>query len=197
MAHQTATDLLVLHGIRLRGFADADAIAETTGVAPDLIAEPLGAAAVDGLVVRRQGRISGWTLTSGGREEHERRLRADVTEASCDDVLEDAYGGFLQVNDRFKEVCTAWQLEGRPERCVDELGEIHAVAVEVTGRLAASMLRYTPYRRRLDSAIDRLRAGDGDALTKPLSGSYHDVWMELHQDLLLTLGRERTPADGA
>jgi len=197
MVHQTATDLLVLHGIRLRGFADADAIAETTGLAPDEIDEPLGAATVDGLVVRREGRISGWTLTSEGREEHTRRLRADVTDASCDDVLEDAYGGFLEVNDRFKEVCTAWQLEGRPPRCVDELGAIHAVAVELTERLAASMLRYTPYQRRFDSAIDRLRAGDGDAFTKPLSGSYHDVWMELHQDLLLTLDRERTAADGA
>lgn len=197
MAHQTATDLLVLHGIRLRGFADADAIAETTGLAPHEIDEPLGTAAVDGLVVHREGRISGWTLTSEGREEHKRRLRYDMADASCDDVLEDAYGGFLRINDRFKEVCTAWQLEGRPPQCVDELGAIHDAAVELTGRLAASMLRYEPYQRRFDSAIDRLRAGDGDAMTKPLSGSYHDVWMELHHDLLLTLGRARTAADGA
>ena len=34
------------------------------------------------------------------------------------------------------------------------------------------------------------------SLTKPLTGSYHDVWMELHEDLLLTLGlaREDAPA---
>lgn len=25
--------------------------------------------------------------------------------------------------------------------------------------------------------------------------SYHDIWMELHQDLLLTTGREREAAD--
>jgi len=29
-----------------------------------------------------------------------------------------------------------------------------------------------------------------------MSGSYHDLWMELHQDLMCTLGRERTAADG-
>ena len=31
----------------------------------------------------------------------------------------------------------------------------------------------------------------------PLSDSYHDVWMQLHEDLLLTLGRDRSTADGS
>jgi hypothetical protein len=29
-----------------------------------------------------------------------------------------------------------------------------------------------------------------------MSASYHDVWMELHEDFLLTLGRDREAADG-
>ena len=36
-----------------------------------------------------------------------------------------------------------------------------------------------------------LRAGDGRYAASPRIDSLHQVWFELHQDLLLTLGRER------
>jgi hypothetical protein len=29
-----------------------------------------------------------------------------------------------------------------------------------------------------------------------LTRSYHDVWMELHEDFLVTLARDRSAADG-
>ena len=44
---------------------------------------------------------------------------------------------------------------------------------------------------RFEHAYARVAAGDTDYFTKPLIGSYHDVWMELHEDLLTTLGIER------
>ena len=50
---------------------------------------------------------------------------------------------------------------------------------------------------RFSTALERLRAGDTDAFTRPLTDSYHDVWMQLHEDLLLTMGRERSSADGS
>jgi hypothetical protein len=34
-------------------------------------------------------------------------------------------------------------------------------------------------------------AGDHDWFTKPMHPSYHSSWFELHEDLLVTLGRER------
>jgi hypothetical protein len=40
-------------------------------------------------------------------------------------------------------------------------------------------------------AYDRLIGGDVRWLTTPMIGSYHDVWMELHEDLLMTLGLTR------
>ena len=36
-----------------------------------------------------------------------------------------------------------------------------------------------------------------DAVAKPLSGSYHDVWMELHEDLILTQGIDRAEEGSA
>ena len=38
-------------------------------------------------------------------------------------------------------------------------------------------------------------AGDHDRMTKPLNNSYHDIWMEMHEDLIATLGLKRTEAD--
>jgi hypothetical protein len=33
--------------------------------------------------------------------------------------------------------------------------------------------------------------GDHQLFTGVMCGSYHDVWMELHEDLILTLGIDR------
>ena len=55
-------------------------------------------------------------------------------------------------------------------------------------------LRFTdtkPYRTRLDVCVTRLSDGDQTAFTAVMAESYHTVWFEMHQDLLLTLGRER------
>ena len=44
----------------------------------------------------------------------------------------------------------------------------------------------------LRSALERLVDGDTDWFTKPTIPSYHTVWFELHEDLLVTLGIERS-----
>ncbi len=51
--------------------------------------------------------------------------------------------------------------------------------------------RYSNYRRRFDTAIDRLAAGELDYFTKPIISSYHTIWFELHEDLLATLNLNR------
>jgi hypothetical protein len=68
--------------------------------------------------------------------------------------------------------------------------------VPLLGGLAGALHRFVRYPVRLHSAFERFQGGDRDALARPLSGSYHDVWMELHQDLLVSLGRQRAEADG-
>ena len=57
--------------------------------------------------------------------------------------------------------------------------------------------RYGPRLRR---AVERVEAGDGEWFTKPSLPSYHSVWFELHEDLLSTLGLDRSaesPSGGA
>lgn len=61
---------------------------------------------------------------------------------------------------------------------------------------ASAAARFTSYGPRLEGALERFRDGDDRALVGVMKESYHDVWMELHHDLLAIQGRERSTADG-
>jgi pyruvate,orthophosphate dikinase len=45
--------------------------------------------------------------------------------------------------------------------------------------------------RRLRRALAEIRAGDDTMVAAPIKDSYHTVWFELHEDLLLLANRER------
>ena len=96
-----------------------------------------------------------------------------------------------------KQLTTDSQLGAVAEEVVlARLEEVHGRVSEVLSTAAASAPRFAVYDERFSAALRRVRDGDAGALAKPMSGSYHDVWMELHEDLLAMLGEERTEADG-
>lgn len=199
-------DLLVLHTLRLRGFADVDTVADYTGLELTAVATLLEAAGRRGLAVERTGRISGWTLTPDGRALHEELLAQDLAARGCRAAVQAADEAFLALNEAFKIVCTKWQLrdgllndhgdERYDDEVIDELEVIHPRVAAITDAVAAELPRFARYARGFDAALSRLRAGETRAFATPLSSSYHDYWMELHQDLMSTLGRERSAADG-
>jgi hypothetical protein len=51
------------------------------------------------------------------------------------------------------------------------------------------------YGARLTNALDRALAGDV-ALVADDMESYHNVWFQLHEDLLATIGRSREEERG-
>ena len=70
-----------------------------------------------------------------------------------------------------------------------------AVSVE-TGELvvegfAGSITRFDSYHRRLTASLNRLEGGETRMFTGVMCNSYHDVWMELHEDLVQLLGIDR------
>jgi hypothetical protein len=79
---------------------------------------------------------------------------------------------------------------------IRELGSLHERTLSLTRDLAGELGRFARYEREFDAAWRRLSGGDRRAFAAPMSASYHDLWMELHQDLMCTLGRARTAADG-
>ncbi len=204
VGERASVRLVVLHGLRVKGFAEAPALADFAGLGEQEVTDVLEALSVAGLAAHREGAIGGWHLTPAGRAEHAAELAADVAGSATRPQVDAGYERFADLDRAVKVVCTAWQVRDLAAgvvndhsdadydaAVVDQLAMIHATAGDVVDSLTAAMARFRPYRRRLDAAYERVQAGDRDALTKPLSGSYHDVWMELHEDLLLTLGMER------
>lgn len=186
----------VLHALRVKGFASVGSIADFSGLRVDIVQPSLAAAAEQGWAVFRDGRLSGWKLTPSGTEVQLARVAAELSNAGCRRAIEAADARFVDLNGQMKALFTDWQLRGQPAECVRSLARVHPTIVGLCDELGHGLSRFNMYSARFASALERLQAGDNDAFTMPLTGSYHDVWMELHQDLLVTLARNRGADDG-
>ena len=54
------------------------------------------------------------------------------------------------------------------------------------------MPRYTGYIRRFERSVALVDQGNLDFVCTPTVDSLHNIWFELHEDVLLALGKERT-----
>ena len=210
MAHESDLRLLSLHGLRLKGVAEPASVAELVQLSEDEVAETLRSLEAEGLVQHRDGRLAGYTLTRDGRAEHERLLAVELDTADARAIVTDAYKRFLDLNHDLLNVCTRWQVrdtDGGPAlndhsdaaydaAVVAELEALHQRVRPICDELAATLARYERYTPRLEHALERVRAGEREYFTKPIMPSYHTVWFELHEDLLATLGIERS-SEGA
>jgi len=174
----------VLHRLRLVGAVDVD---------PDEH-DPLVAT---GLVVVDRGRAR---LTPQGRDLHARWAAAPPGSDAA--AAETAYERFQSANAQLLKVCHDWQImrggipndhrdPGYDERVVGRLHGVHSSARRILDDLAPVMPRFAAYEPRLADALARLDAGDRKWFASPACDSYHTVWMQLHEDLLLATGRSR------
>ncbi len=194
-----------MHGLRLKGFADAAGVAEAVGLEEPDAKPVLDQLVGEELATYRDGKLSGFALTKDGRGEHARLLSDELQHTGTRGSIEDAYRQFLQLNTELLEVCTEWQLrdvEGQSTvndhsdpsydaAVIDKLTELHRRVEPICGALADALDRYAGYGPLIGVALEKVRAGDIDWFTKPMIPSYHTVWFELHEDLLVTLGIER------
>ena len=198
---------LVLHALRLKGLAGADAVARSCGLRAGKVDALLRDAASRELVVERRGVVSGWSLTDTGRAAHARLVAAEDPGAGGRRELAAAYADFLALNQELLETCTAWQLrDGKANdhvdsaydaRCVNRLRRVDMAVQPVCARLSGALARFARYGDRLGTARERVEAGEREWFTGPGIDSYHTVWFELHEDLLVTLGLERGRVAGA
>jgi hypothetical protein len=206
MAHRSDARLLVLHGLRLMGPTRARAIADVAGMSELDVERRIARLAVERLAVYRSSRPAGWSLTPAGRVEHADLVRREVDATGARPTIEAAYERFRAVNPAVLEVCSRWQARevaghlvrndhadsSYDTRVVAELVQLHRRVEPLCDDLAGALERYRPYGPQLSHAVRRVQAGDGDWFTKPAIRSYHTVWFELHEDLLTTLGLDRS-----
>lgn len=199
-------DLLVLLGLRLRSFAVASVVADAAGLPTPETESRLAQLAVADLARFRDGRMTGWMLTPAGREAGEAALAAELDGSGSRSPVTAAYQRFLAINAGLLETCTDWQLRSvdGDQRVNDHADPPHDAAViarltrldgavqPIVADLAEVLSRFGGYGSRLAGALAKVQGGDVDWFTKPTIDSYHTVWFELHENLLATLGIERS-----
>ena len=74
---------------------------------------------------------------------------------------------------------------------LENLAHLHAATEPTIATFRTLYDRIAPYGPRLESVLVRIQDGQSNMFTGVMCGSYHDVWMELHEDLLLTQSIDR------
>lgn len=198
-------DLLVLHVLRIKGATPPATLADLTGLDPSAVSAVLTSAVVLGHAVAKEGRQLTYRLTPEGKEAATKQLREGTTPADTA-AAEAVYAAFVPLNNDLKVLTTDWQVrDGQPNDHTDPVYDgavivrLAAVSDAINAALPAPdgpLARMSRYRPRFASSLARVQTGELAAFARPLAESFHDAWMELHQDLLFTLDRPRDAADG-
>ena len=179
MAFVSSAELLVLHGVRVRGMADTDSVARRFSLDPVTVEDLLLDHAARGWV-RRAGfaDVTGWTLTEAGRGADSRMLAAELDEAGVRHIVAESHTSFSTLNARFLTLITKWQI--RPTRWDPMAANDHsewrwdedilkslaglAQSVRPVGdRLEQALARFAGYPERFVAAVKR----DGDGTGGP------------------------------
>jgi hypothetical protein len=199
--------LLVLHAVRITGFADTPVVAHRYGLDAAETKEVLRGAEARGWVEHTAfAGTGGWSLTEVGRAENERQLAAELARVGGADEVRDVYREFLPLNALLLRACTDWQL--RPAAgdrlavndhsdpawdagVLYKLAGIDRALTPLADRLGSVLTRFRGYNTRFTTALARARAGEGAWVDRTDVDSCHRVWFELHEDLIATLGLDR------
>lgn len=207
MTRSSGHDLLVLHGVRILGFAATPTVAHRFDLDPGETHESLLDAEARGWTTQASfADLHGWSLTAAGRVEGERLLAAELAATGRTREVEDVHREFLPLNARLQQACTDWQLRpaqgdrlapndhrdpGWDQRVLDDLTAVGAGLDPLARRLEDVLARFGGYDARFSTALGRAREGDAEWVDRTDVDSCHRVWFELHEDLIATLGLTR------
>ena len=190
------TELTVLQAVRLKGRVSPVDLAATLGGDPDDLAATVDRLTRSGLLVDGKA----LRVSPDGRARLDELLtgeRRQVDQAA----LCAAHGDFRAVNADFKALVTDWQLkDGGPNAHQDadydaavlaRLDDVHQRVTPIIAAAVAQLPRLGRYAAKLQAALDKVNAGDTVWLSRPLIDSYHTVWFELHEELILAAGLTR------
>jgi pyruvate,orthophosphate dikinase len=136
--------------------------------------------------------VGSYRLTDAGKVRA--RVDLDADRGQWPDGLA-ALNEFISFDKQVKDVVTSWQMRGdtvndHSDDAYDGLVLNGLMALhEEIGKWLPS--RFTRYRARLDRAAAAVASGDTKFVASPRVDSYHSVWFELHEELILLAGRTR------
>lgn len=124
--------------------------------------------------------------------------------------MERAHADFLPLNRRIGPVMTQWQLRPTPsdplarndhrdpahdDAVLRRLGRLVEGVRPVTTALTGALDRFGIHQPRLESALEHAERGGDQWVDSPDVASLNLCWMQLHEDLLATLGIPRGSDD--
>jgi pyruvate,orthophosphate dikinase len=189
------TELRLLQAIRLKGRLSEEAAATRVGPGSNDLLERF--VALDMITVGSLGA----KLTSTGRERLTDLL--DLERRTVDlESLSRLYEEFGAPNAALKAIVTAWQVraDGSPNdhsdpdhdaEVIARLLQAGSDATPLVERIAETVPRLDTYPTRLGEALQRVGAGEHKWFANPMIDSYHQVWFELHEELIGVLGLVR------
>jgi len=189
VAERTAlsdADWELVHELRIRGVIDV----------PD--DERVGILVDAGFAVRRTAKLA---ITPEGRASHREWARCEP-HSEVEERVRRAFDRFLVLNAELLQLCSDWQVKpggasndhrdaGYDWATIERLVALDERAGAVARHAGTAVTRLAPYRARLRAARNLVEDGKHEWFTSPRIDSYHTVWMQWHEDLLLTLGLER------
>jgi len=207
VAFASTPELLALHGVRIKGFANSNAVARRFALDVGVVDELLQDYEAMGWVQRSGfADVSGWSLTDLGRVENERQLAAELMACDVRSGIASAHADFADENSYFLNTITKWQVRPEPwdpmasndhsdwrwdERVTSSLGGHLRELRSINGALSDCLQRFDGYADRFAASLERADGGQKRWVDEPGIDSCHAVWFELHEDLLATLGIER------
>lgn len=195
-----------LRALGLKGMATAESLAGSAFATTAAAAAALAALVEAGRVSVATG--DRYLLTPDGTARIDELYETEAVEAGP--VIEPHFERFDQLNLRFKQVVTDWQMRPPADDPAGDLilndhtddaydaavltaldADVHAGISAILTDIAAGVSRLVVYQRRLSDAMDAIKSGDTQMVASPLRDSYHTVWFELHEELIRLTGRNR------
>lgn len=182
------TDFAVLNAIYLKKMATGDTIAEVTGLAADLVAERLEAAADTAQVLLMP---TGAMLLEDGTSAVLATYRDTYAVVRTEPAVQHWYESFETINSRFIAQVSEWQTTDGDERIERKLLQTAERLTRDMAALLPRIPRYAHYIARFNKGMERVDQGQREYVCKPTIDSVHNIWFEFHEDILAVLGRPR------
>ena len=190
----------VLRMLVVKGYATPESAAAALLSTAEVLSAVLDRLVADGLVELAAG---SFRLTADGKAIGRERIATDAARWGEDNARA-ALESFLALDQRMKETVTAWQMRevdaaqtfndhsdpAYDARILADLGALHADASAWSRQLEAGLRRLAVYRERLERAA-AAASSDQRYVASPRVDSYHGIWFELHEELILLAGRNR------
>jgi hypothetical protein len=190
------SELTVLQAVRLKGRVSEAGLAAALGIPLTAVAETIAPLVESGLLV------AGKTVkVSPEGRDRLATLLAEERSAIDQAAMASAYDQFRIVNGELKSLVSDWQIRNDEpnthedanydESVLTRLGGVHDKVLPIIAAVTAQIPRLGSYADRLSAAYAKITVGETMWFIRPMIDSYHTVWFELHEELILAAGLTR------